>query len=65
MQIGISKNNAQINAFESDINYSLHDMSSSLNHKFKITQEFDNRVVERMDFLRDSLNSKELTRQKD
>jgi hypothetical protein len=37
MQIGISKNNAQINAFESDINYSLHEMSNSLNHKFKIT----------------------------
>ena len=60
MQTEMSKNNKQINAFESEINHSLHEMSNSLNTKFKICQDFDNRVVERMDFLQESFRSQDL-----
>ena len=60
MQTEMSKNNQQINAFESEINHSLHEMSNSLNTKFKICQDFDNRVVERMDFLQESFRSQDL-----
>ena len=51
MQTQMTKNNQKIQAFESDINLSLHEMSTSLNTKFKICQDFDNRVIDRMDHL--------------
>ena len=62
MQQGMSRNNANILEFESDVNSSLHSMSTSLNDKFKITHSYDKKVVERMDMLRDSFNSKDLSR---
>ena len=62
MQQGMGANNRRILEFESEVNSSLHGMSASLNDKFKITQQYDRKVVERMDMLRDSFNSKDLSR---
>ena len=48
MQLKLTENNILIRQFEEDISRDLHEMSTSLNNKFKLTLDFDKRVLERM-----------------
>ena len=62
MQMELARNNNEIQSFESDINYAIHDMSVALNSKFKVTSDFDLKVTERMDIFKESFQSQNLER---
>jgi outer membrane murein-binding lipoprotein Lpp len=51
MQSELSDNNAAITAFNNDVDFSQQAMSQSLNSKFRVTQEYQEKVRERMDAL--------------
>ena len=57
MQQSLTENNQSIHVFDSDINQALHEMSVSLNTKYKLTQEYENKVIERMDVLHETIKA--------
>ena len=65
MQLELTRNNNEIQSFESDINNSLHGMSVALNNKFKVTSEFDLKVTQRMNDFKESFQSLNLQRSTD
>jgi hypothetical protein len=56
MQLKLSENNAKINCFEQDISKALHEMSTTLNNKFKLTLDFDKRVLVRLSDLQETVH---------
>ena len=56
MQLKLTDNNVLIKQFEEDISRELHEMSTNLNTKFKLTLDFDKRVLERMSDLQKTVH---------
>ena len=56
MQLKLTENNVLISQFEQDISRELHEMSTNLNNKFKLTLDFDKRVLERMSDLQSTVH---------
>ena len=56
MQLKLTENNVLISQFEQDISRELHEMSINLNNKFKMTLDFDKKVLERMSDLQSTVH---------
>ena len=56
MQLKLTENNVLISQFEQDISRELQEMSTNLNKKFKLTLDFDKRVLERMSDLQSTVH---------
>lgn len=56
MQLKLTDNNVLIKQFEDDISRELNEMSTNLNTKFKLTLDFDKRVLERMSDLQKTVH---------
>ena len=56
MQLKLTENNVLIRQFEQDISRELQEMSTNLNNKFKLTLDFDKKVLERMSDLQSTVH---------